>query len=267
MHAHALSLSAVRCGGFDPATVSLLAAMSVQPDAKHKLAIDTFIKGLKAAGLWSTIDYMCGWGALHDAQAFRINWRSPSLVGSAVNSPTFAADGGYTFDGATNYVDTGWIASTMALNVTTSGGTVGIYQATNVASNGFAMGTGTSGNNRLAVSSKTATNFAGAAVISSNVVGPAAVSDARGLTTASRNGTTSVPIYQAGALDETITVVAGVLPTTSVFLGGTNSAGSLSTGLAAQLRGAVIAGNWSSTQQATFYALAQACMTSIGANV
>lgn len=83
---------------------ALFARMSVAPDATRKGHINTLIVALKNAGVWTKLDALYIFAA-HDAQAARLNWVSTSYDASAVNSPTFTTDRGYTGDGATSYLD------------------------------------------------------------------------------------------------------------------------------------------------------------------
>ncbi|SEQ70393.1 hypothetical protein SAMN05216548_1075 [Faunimonas pinastri] len=113
--------SSVVASGYRPArqritteTRAALAGMTVQPSEKRILVYDTAIRSLKSAGIWSKL----GWLSLlaaHDEQAGRLNLVAPAQVASAVNSPTFNADQGFSFDGASNYIDTGVLPSAVAV--------------------------------------------------------------------------------------------------------------------------------------------------------
>jgi|GEM_PF-1154588 len=103
-------------GSYDTDAAAAFAAMSVQPDDTRKGLYDALVVGLKADGLWSKIEWL-SLIAAHDAQAGRLNLKTPSESLSAVNSPTFTIDRGYTGDGASAYLDTGknYSAFTLAL--------------------------------------------------------------------------------------------------------------------------------------------------------
>lgn len=100
-------VAARRSGGNDPATDALLGRMSVAPGDARTGAIDALVRALKAAGVWAKLDalYLL---AAHDAQAARLNWVSSGFTLAAVNSPGFTADRGYSGDGATSYLDSGF---------------------------------------------------------------------------------------------------------------------------------------------------------------
>ncbi|MFG1397189.1 hypothetical protein [Roseixanthobacter pseudopolyaromaticivorans] len=78
-----------------PETTSLLARMSVQPAAGRRTQIDTLVKSLLAAGIWTKLDalYLL---AAHDAQAARLNlvpWSGP-VTNTLVNSEFAGAAAG-----------------------------------------------------------------------------------------------------------------------------------------------------------------------------
>lgn len=91
----------------DPATIALIARMSVVPSDTRAALIDTLVRSLKDAGVWAKLDLLYLLAA-HDAQAARLNWVSTSYALAAVNSPGFTADRGYAGDGTTSYLDTGF---------------------------------------------------------------------------------------------------------------------------------------------------------------
>ncbi len=83
----------------DPDAVTLIAAMSVQPDAARRGLYNDLIVGLKADGVWSLIDCLYIFAA-HDVQAARLNIRARAFDATEVNSPGFTTDRGYTFSGS-----------------------------------------------------------------------------------------------------------------------------------------------------------------------
>jgi hypothetical protein len=105
--------------------------MSVAPDATRKGHIDTLIGSLKTAGVWTKLDAIYIFAA-HDAQAARLNWVSSSYDASAVNSPTFTTDRGYTGDGATSYLDTTFNATTAGGNFAQNSAHLAVWNGTDV---------------------------------------------------------------------------------------------------------------------------------------
>lgn len=90
---------------------ALFARFSVQPTDARKTLVNNLIGSLKTAGVWAKLDafYML---AAADAQSALLNWVSTSYNLTAVNSPAFVAEQGYTGDGSTSYLETGFNPTT-----------------------------------------------------------------------------------------------------------------------------------------------------------
>lgn len=111
---------------YDTDAQNYFAAMTVQPDATRKGLINDLFVGLKTDGVWAKPDWLILL-ASHDAQAARINARTPSKIAAAVNSPTFTVDRGFTGDGATSYIDFGENLSASPNQLAQDSGTVGVW--------------------------------------------------------------------------------------------------------------------------------------------
>lgn len=120
---------------YAPETVAYLAALSVQPNALRALVIDTYIRGLIAAGIWPLLDLLYLLAA-HDEQAARVNAKSPgNFTASKSNSPTFVTDRGYTGDGATSRLQTGYTPSTNGVQFLRDSASVWVWCLTSVLEN------------------------------------------------------------------------------------------------------------------------------------
>jgi hypothetical protein len=82
------------------------------PDSTRKTLIDGLVTGLKSDSIWTKITALYLFAA-HDSVAARVNLKTPATVASAVNSPTFTTDRGYTGDAVSAHVDSGLTASTL----------------------------------------------------------------------------------------------------------------------------------------------------------
>lgn len=103
---------------YDPAAQAIFAAFTTPPTTARKAIINTCVLALKAAGIWSSFDLLY-FTAAADGQAARINWVNPgTFTLTAVNSPAFVADRGFTGDGAASYLDPGFTPSTNAVQWT-----------------------------------------------------------------------------------------------------------------------------------------------------
>jgi len=115
---------------YDSDAVTYFNAMSVAPDATRKGLLNDLITGLKTDGIWTKLDALYVMAA-HDAQAARVNAKTPSNVASAVNSPTFTTDRGYAGNASTSYIDTNWNPSTAGGNFAQNSASMGVWSRTN----------------------------------------------------------------------------------------------------------------------------------------
>lgn len=97
---------------------AIIDEMTTPPDGAQADLIRETVAALKAERIWDRLDvlYMM---ASHDEQAGRINWKSPgdfTLVSH--NNPTFAQGIGFSSNGSTSYLDTGFVPSTDAAIMT-----------------------------------------------------------------------------------------------------------------------------------------------------
>lgn len=83
--------------------------MSPAPDATRMGHIDTLVRALKTAGVWTKMDALYLFAA-HNSQAALLNWKGATYNATATNSPTFAADRGYT-GASTKYIETGYVVA------------------------------------------------------------------------------------------------------------------------------------------------------------
>jgi len=90
---------------------ALVARFSTPPTELRKSKIDTLIGALKTAGVWAKLDVLYVRAAA-DSQAARLNWVAAQYDATAVSSPAFLADRGYTPDGVASYLDSGFNPTT-----------------------------------------------------------------------------------------------------------------------------------------------------------
>ena len=94
-----LSLSSARAGGggasYSAEATALFAQMAVQPDATRKGLINTVIVDLKAASIWTKLDWLSVMAAGTSQQAL-LNWVDPTQTMTVGSTPTFTVDRGYS---------------------------------------------------------------------------------------------------------------------------------------------------------------------------
>jgi hypothetical protein len=143
----------------------------------------SLIRALRSAGSWASFDD--AWLLVSENSTQALTSLKQRRLATAVNSPTFTAGAGYVFDGATNYIDTGFIPSTMALSMTGSNLRLSVYEATNLSSNTISAGCSNTTNKGLSIRPRFATNTLG--LLDSASVSFAINSDSRSLSALSRN--------------------------------------------------------------------------------
>jgi hypothetical protein len=116
---------------------ALFARMTTPSDTTRKGVIDTLITSLKNAGVWSKLDVLYMMAAA-DAQAARLEWKGNASDNlAAINSPTFTANSGYTGDGATSYLATGYSPLAASLGASLNSAHIGIFTLTDTANTGW----------------------------------------------------------------------------------------------------------------------------------
>jgi hypothetical protein len=104
---------------FQPEAMRLQSAILVAGGgvSSARLCImDKLIASLKRTGVWPKLDALYIF-ANSDSPSALINWKTPGTFGcTAVNSPTFAADRGFTGNGTSSYLDTNYIPSSNGIN-------------------------------------------------------------------------------------------------------------------------------------------------------
>ena len=107
---------------------ALMGRMSVPPSNTRRYLIQSLIGRLVDGGIWERLDgfYMF---AAHDIQAARLNWVGCMQDATSVNAPVFIADTGFVGDGATAFVDTNTLATSLEQFRTTDA-TMGVYTRT-----------------------------------------------------------------------------------------------------------------------------------------
>ena len=92
--------------GYSAEASALFSRASTQPAAADKAAIDTALKGLKAASLLTKFDGLWVTGA-DTAQFGQRNWVQDLYNLIPINSPAFTTKGGYKGDGSSSYLQFG----------------------------------------------------------------------------------------------------------------------------------------------------------------
>ena len=246
-------------------------ASSVGPvSARYLGAVSAFIVAEKAAGLWAlTDDYGPLWGE-NAAQA--LTSLKQRRLATAVNSPILTAGRGYTFDAATNCIDTGFVPSTHAVAMGLNSIHFEIYERTELSANSYAGGVSNASNRLITIRPRVTSSVNAAAGCSNGTFTLSPVSSL-GLTQVGRNGPAGSDVYcSKNGVDLVASVVPSVvgtaLPVNSILIGALSNSGTASgfrgTNIGFWAAGAALG---SSQQRLARYNNVQAFAAAVGAQV
>jgi hypothetical protein len=97
--------------------------------------VNTLIVGLKNDGVWSSLDRLWLYAGESSPQQAEIDLRN--LATSTIHGTLTLAAGGYTGDGSTGYIDTGFNPTTADGNFSANAGSIGVYDRTNNTSDNY----------------------------------------------------------------------------------------------------------------------------------
>lgn len=232
--------------------------------------VGVLVAALKAGGSWSLDDDL--WLLVAENSIQALTSLKQRRLATAVNSPTFAADLGYAFDGSTNYVDTGFAFSTHAVAAATNNNRIAGYERTNVASNTYLAGTSSNTNRIVTLRPRTTGTTSVIANNSATATFTLPASDSRGYLAGSRNTSdaTGVVAYKNGAAITRTVDPSGYgasLPSHSLCIGAFNNAGTVGTFRASTVGAIVVGAALTAGQELAEYTAVQAHMTALGAQV
>ena len=126
------------------------------PSEAQQTLQNTLVTDLKTAGVWDKLDVFYVFATDGDSDYATLNWKAPSSHQTTkVNSPTFTANGGFTGDGSSSYLDTNFDPDASGVNYTLNDASISIWNNTFVLNN-FITGLDASAYNCLRMSSLSA---------------------------------------------------------------------------------------------------------------
>jgi hypothetical protein len=238
--------------------------------AARRTAVTTLITGLMQDGVWFKLDRLWLFAAENEKSAL------VDLVGrtlaTAVGSPTFTTDRGYTGvnDSTTVYIDSGYNFTTSAVNFTTNACHISAWCVTNIAStgNGGCLGGGGGGSNNgtAALYDTFSDGNVYARINDGTFSGSLGAPGTRaGHWIANRSGASATQAYQNGSLFGSPNAAAGSVQNINcAFLAYRVVAGVVSNGSPNQVAAGSVGGNLSSTDAANLYSRLRTYMTAVG---
>lgn len=244
----------------DRTTAAYLAAMSVQPSAIRRNDIARLVFELNQAGLLVRLDalYLL---AAHDQQAARVNLVAPgAFLASLVNAPAFVADRGYTGNGTTSHLNSGFIPSSApSPRFNQNSSHLMLWSRTAAQGAAFDMG-----NNNAYINARNTSDQASHAINAATPATPANT-DGSGSFISSRVGSLAANnvLYRNGALvAASATAVSAAVDTNAIFIGARSGTASFST---RQIAAASIGAGLTAPEAAALHAAIRNYLVRIGA--
>jgi hypothetical protein len=246
-----------------------VAAFTATLNNDDKYNYDSFAGALKAGSLWSAIDAHWWMGGI-DSQASRINGKNPgSLTLSLVNSPAHAPYRGFTGDGATSYLRTGYNPSTFGGQWTLNSAGLVVYSRTAGQTFSTEMGCRVSGSDNQSLINLRSTSDTAAIRLNQDVntgLFPANT-DGSGLFIGRRTANNAIEIFRNNVSLGSGTQVSQAIPNLEMYIGALNENGSAVQFSSRQLLYAAAMGGPTNQMVADLTGAVAAFATAIGANV
>ena len=232
--------------------------------------VRVMVAAWKSASIWPLIDD--AWLLVAENPQQALTSLKQRRLATAVNSPAFTVDRGYMF-GSSSSLDTGFIPSTHGVAITGTNMHISTYERTNVASTSAAAGCLNTNSQSLVILPRRTDSIMGVQLNSlSSGPGGGAVSDSRGLSVGSRNGTLAADVlaYKNGVAIAPFApgALGSALTTSKLYIGCRADATNVAGSFRSASQGFVSAGAAiPAGQQPAFYNAIQTLMTAVGANV
>ncbi len=242
-----------------PQTQTLIDAFSTAPKRARTFLIDDTISALIDAGVWSKLDVLYVMAGA-DSQAAKLNWKAPSShTLTAVNSPSFTANRGYTGNGTSSYLETGAAFASLPCFLQDSSH-LGCWILNNVQSAQAAIGHESSSLIRL---NPRGTTDLFSSTLNNSSSRTASNTDSRGHYISNRSGSagTNIQLYKNGVQQSE----SGGSTSSSIPSGNAVLLRSNSTYASYQIAIAHIGGSLNSTEAAAMHTIFNTYLTGVGA--
>tara|TARA_R110000868_G_scaffold79573_1_gene226344 strand:+ start:373 stop:1170 length:798 start_codon:yes stop_codon:yes gene_type:complete len=242
--------------------------MTVRPQGNRAFLVSDTVRRLKAASLWTRLD--AAWfTAAHDAQAGRLNWKSPSTFAlSEVSSPTFTADRGYAGNGSTSYLNTGWDMVNNGANFVLNDFSMGAYvnaTGSDAASTAVNLGSFDSVSGATLNVRRTGDGIGTRSnSLTSDSIGTGATTRL-GLSVRQRTGSTAGEAFKNGASLGTSATSSLATNSVDFFIGGINTSGTFGSGVTDRHAMAFLGGSLSAQQHIALDQIVRYYLVALGA--
>ena len=101
------------------------------PSASQQIKQNQLVLDLKSGGIWSKLDTFAVFATDGNSDFALIDWKR-LVQYTAVNSPTFTSNQGFTGNGTSSYINTNWNPNTQGVNFTQNNACFGGWRLNNV---------------------------------------------------------------------------------------------------------------------------------------
>jgi hypothetical protein len=229
------------------------------PGTTRKGHYATLIDAIVTAGVWAKLD--CLWILAADiAGNAHVNLKAATFTLTLQSTPTFETDRGYTGNGTSTWLKTGYTPSTAGGVLTLNSASFGIWFRTDPAGANWLGGDQGTANQFRLNRNKTLERLAGS-INDTGQVEKTTVPSATGLLAINRSASTAIQLYMNGSSVATDTDVSTALCARELMLGQVPGAG----GAVNQLSAAFIGGSLDATENAAVNTNLATYMTAVGA--
>lgn len=249
---------------FDADAQALFSRFTTPPTADDKELINVRILAAKASGAWDVYD---GFGMVTaDAQATQRNWKQDAYNLTPTGTIAFEAYRGYTGDGTTGYLATGFTPSTAGGQFALNSAHLSVWSRTDAVNTGVSIGARTSSTvGQSFMTIRGTANGCNHRMNQAAVGAATVVANSSGHFVARRNGATTRAFFRNGASVATDTTVSTTLPTAAIVIGALNTGGVIGSFTTYQYAAWSFGGNLTDAQILSEYQANLAYLQAIGA--
>lgn len=233
--------------GFKYATIDLQSRMTDIWSGQRKQLFNRFYRRMWSQAVWQKMDVMYLFAA-HAQQPALLNVIKRSHNATAVNSPTFAANRGFTGNGTSSYINSNYNANSQAVNYSLNSATIGAYVTGTAVDAGTVIGASSDAVNWAQIVPR----FTGDITImrlNSGASSTHASTNASGWWTIDRAVSTEFITYRNGALFATQSTVSSTVPDANFYILARNVGGTASAFFSLQTSAVLFGGSLSASQQ------------------
>jgi hypothetical protein len=252
----------VTYNNYQAETDALISRFATRPSKAKVDAFDACISTLKTAGLWSST-YQFDIYALDDAQAALVDWANGAYWQRPVGTPTFAAGAGFTSNGTSSGIDSGFNQVASGITGITNSISVSVWSLTSGQTANGGIGSYDGSTTGLTMNLRTTTDTFTARV-NDNTADSVANTGGNGMFTATRraaSGAACKSLYKNGAKLADFTTASVSAHNSDLGVGVSLGNNSFSARQWAML---VVAAARSDANETTFYNAIRTLMTALG---